>query len=84
MKIRYTEGCVFHDSLTIDGEETINLGEEKLKEILKFLIDKENDIAVLRGLLTSIIEFYRGNTHISNEPCERCGNCVTVHTLEIN
>ena len=84
MKIRYTEGCVFHDSLTIDGEEIVNLGEEKLKEILKFIIDKENDIAVLRGLLASIIDFYREDTYISNEPCECCGNCVTVHTLEIN
>lgn len=37
MKLNYTDGCVC-TSLTVDGEETINIKEDKLKEIIKEMI----------------------------------------------
>ena len=50
MKIESVTGCTC-DSLTINGVETIDMDKEAIKDVIKKLIDKEDDLGTLQSIL---------------------------------
>ena len=80
MKLQYVNGCVYN-SLLIDGAETINIDIPKLRNVLKQLIDKEEDMCMLQYFLKSILEV-KGTYECSEEQCECCGDFIESYTLD--
>lgn len=80
MKIESVSGCLC-DSLTIDGVETIDMKIEDVKEVIKKLIDKENDLGTIQSILIDLVET-RGDFEDLGQ-CDQCGDWITKYTLEI-
>lgn len=80
MKIESVSGCLC-DSLTIDGVETIDMKIEDVKEVIKKLIDKENDLGTIQSILIDLVET-RGDFEDIGQ-CDQCGDWITKYTLEI-
>lgn len=80
MKIESVSGCTC-DSLTVDGIETVNMEVDKVKEVIKKLVDNENDIGTLQSILIDLVETRGDFEDLGN--CECCGDWITKYTIEI-
>jgi hypothetical protein len=78
-KLNYTEGCIC-DSLTIDEEETINLPIEKVREVIKELIDEEDDLAILQDFLSDLIQNHGEYEDLGH--CDECGDHISSYTID--
>lgn len=81
MKLQYTEGCV-HDSLSVDGVETIDMKIEDFKNVLHKLLDRETDLGTLQQVFMTLM-VQQGKYECDDEPCEQCGDFTTTFTLNI-
>ena len=80
MKIESVTGCTC-DSLTINGVETIDMDKEAIKDVIKKLIDREDDLGTLQSILTDLVEIQGDFKDFGHG--EQCGDWVTKYTLEI-
>ena len=80
MKIKSVTGCTC-DSLTIDNVETVDMDKEAIKDVIKKLIDREDDLGVLQSILIDLVET-QGEFEDSGH-CDQCGDWITKYTLEI-
>lgn len=79
MLIEYNDGCNF--SLTIDGTETIDLDYTTIKNAIRKLLDKEEDLSVLQHMLIDLIESQGDYEDLGH--CEQCGSYNYEYTIEI-
>ena len=80
MKIESVTGCTC-DSLTIDGVETIDMDKEAIKDVIKKLINREDDLGILQSILIDLVEFQGEFEDLGH--CDQCGDWITKYTLEI-
>ena len=80
MKIESVTGCTC-DSLTVDNVETVDMDKEAVKDVIKKLIDREDDLGTLQSILMDLVEI-RGEFEDLGR-CEQCGDWITKYTLEI-
>lgn len=80
MKLEYTDGCIC-TSLSVDGVETIDMKTEDLQTVICKLVKREDDIAVLQDLFTSLM--YSQGEYKDLGHCEQCGDFISNYTLEI-
>ena len=80
MKIESVSGCMC-DSLTVDGVETVNMNINDVKDVIKKLIDNEDDLGTLQSVLIDLIET-RGEFEDLGQ-CDQCGDWITKYTLEV-
>lgn len=79
MKIEYTTGCI-NNSLTVDEKETVDIDINKLKSIIKHLIDKTDDISILQELILSFVQEYGTYEYLGT--CEQCGDSIDKFVYE--
>ena len=80
MKIESVTGCTC-DSLTIDNVETIDMDKEVIKDVIKKLINREDDLGILQSILIDLVEFQGEFEDLGH--CDQCGDWITKYTLEI-
>ena len=80
MKIESVTGCTC-DSLTINGVETIDMDKEAIKDVIKKLINREDDLGFLQSILIDLVEFQGEFEDLGH--CDQCGDWITKYTLEI-
>lgn len=80
ISVVHEEGCTT-DSLTINGIETIDMPLEEVKGVIKKLIDKTDDIAMLQDVLIRIIDTL--GEYEDTGYCEQCGDYGSKYTLRI-
>ena len=80
MKIESVTGCTC-DSLTIDNVETIDMDKEAVKDVIKKLINREDDLGILQSILIDLVEFQGEFEDLGH--CDQCGDWITKYTLEI-
>ena len=80
MKIESVTGCTC-DSLTVDNVETVDMDKEAVKDVIKKLIDREDDLGTLQSILIDLVEI-RGEFEDLGQ-CEQYGDWITKYTLEI-
>lgn len=80
MKIESITGCTC-DSLTVDDVETVDMDKEAVKDVIKKLIDREDDLGTLQSILIDLVES-RGEFEDLGH-CDQCGDWITKYTLEI-
>ena len=80
MKIESVTGCTC-DSLTIDNVETIDMDKEAIKDVIKKLINREDDLGILQSILIDLVEFQGEFEDLGR--CDQCGDWITKYTLEI-
>lgn len=79
MKIEYIIGCI-NDSLTINEKETINIGIDKLKSTVRYLVDKIDDISMLQSILVDFVQKYGKYECLGR--CEQCGDSIDKFVYE--
>lgn len=80
MIIKYINGCT-SDSLTIDGKESIDMSVSDVKTAIKRALDCEDDINILREILTNITELC--GIWEDSDYCEQCEDSIDTFVLEI-
>ena len=80
MKIESVTGCTC-DSLTINGVETIDMDKEAIKDVIKKLINREDDLGILQSILIDLVEFQGEFEDLGH--CDQCGDWIAKYTLEI-
>lgn len=80
MKIESITGCTC-DSLTVDDVETVDMDKEAVKDVIKKLIDREDDLGTLQSILIDLVGS-RGEFEDLGH-CDQCGDWITKYTLEI-
>ena len=80
MKLEVTEGCTAY-SYEVDGEEWVDLTEEKCKEVLLKLIESCDDCQSLRHVFTILVQDMGEYENLGT--CDQCGDSVMRHTLEL-
>ena len=55
MKIESVTGCTC-DSLTVDDVETVDMDKAAVKDVIKKLIDREDDLGTLQSILIDLVE----------------------------
>lgn len=80
MKIESVTGCTC-DSLTIDNVETIDMDKEAIKDVIKKLINREDDLGVLQSVLIDLVEFQGEFEDLGR--CDQCGDWITKYTVEL-
>lgn len=80
MKIVNITGCTC-DSLTVDDVETVDMDKKDVKEVIKKLIDRENDLGTLQSVLMDLVETQGEFEDLGN--CDQCGDWITKYTVEI-
>ncbi len=80
MKIESVTGCTC-DSLTVDNVETVDMDKEAIKDVIKKLIDREDDLGTLQSILIDLVEI-RGEFEDLGH-CEQCGDWITKYTVEL-
>ena len=80
MKIESVTGCTC-DSLTVDDIETVDMDKEAVKDVIKKLINREDDLGVLQSILIDLVEFQGEFEDLGR--CDQCGDWITKYTLEI-
>ncbi|MEE0040912.1 hypothetical protein [Catenibacterium sp.] len=80
MKIESVTGCIC-DSLTVDDVETVDMDKEAVKDVIKKLIDREDDLGTLQSILIDLVETQGEFEDLGQ--CEECGDYITRYTLEI-
>ena len=80
MKIESVTGCTC-DSLTVDNVETIDMDKEAVKDVIKKLIDREDDLGTLQSILIDLVETQGEFEDLGH--CEQCGDWITKYTVEL-
>ena len=80
MKIESVTGCTC-DSLTINGVETIDMDKEAIKDVIKKLINREDDLGILQSILIDLVEFQGEFEDLGR--CDQCGDWITKYTVEL-
>ena len=80
MKIESVTGCIC-DSLTVDDVETVDMDKEAVKDVIKKLINREDDLGILQSILIDLVEFQGEFEDLGH--CDQCGDWITKYTLEI-
>ena len=80
MKIVSITGCTC-DSLTVDDIETVDMDKKDVKEVIKKLVDREDDLGTLQSVLIDLVET-RGDFEDLGH-CDQCGDWITKYTVEI-
>ena len=80
MKIESVTGCTC-DSLTVDNVETIDMDKEAIKDVIKKLIDREDDLGTLQSILIDLVETQGEFEDLGH--CEQCGDWITKYTVEL-
>ena len=80
MKIVNITGCTC-DSLTVDDVETVDMDKKDVKEVIKKLVDREDDLGTLQSILMDLVET-RGEFEDLGH-CDQCGDWITKYTVEI-
>lgn len=80
MKIESVTGCTC-DSLTVDDVETVDMDKEAVKDVIKKLINREDDLGILQSILIDLVEFQGEFEDLGH--CDQCGDWITKYTLEI-
>lgn len=80
MKIESVTGCTC-DSLTVDDVETVDMDKEAVKDVIKKLIDREDDLGVLQSILIDLVEFQGEFEDLGH--CDQCGDWITKYTVEL-
>lgn len=80
MKIESVTGCTY-DSLTVDNIETGDMDKEAIKDVIKKLIDREDDLGTLQSILMDLVETQGEFEDLGH--CDQCGDWITKYTLEI-
>lgn len=80
MKIESVTGCTC-DSLTVDDVETVDMDKEVIRNTIKKLIDREDDLGTLQSILMDLVETQGEFEDLGH--CEQCGDWITKYTLEI-
>ena len=79
MKIEYIIGCT-NNSLKIDKEEVTDININKLKSIVKHLVDKTDDTSILQELILSFVQEYGTCEYLGI--CEQCGDSIDKFVYE--
>ena len=81
MTLNYIEGCTAYN-LTIDGVEASELPPYEIADIIRHLVGRCNDKAVLKEFLARLIETDKESVcDISH--CDQCGDDIYNYKLEI-
>lgn len=81
MELRYVSGCTAYN-LTIDGIEVSELPPYQIADVIRHLVGRCKDIAILQELLERLIEHDKESVcDISH--CEQCGDDIYDYKLEI-
>lgn len=80
MKIESVTGCTC-DSLTVDNVETVDMDKEAIKDVIKKLIDREDDLGTLQSILIDLVETQGEFEDLGH--CEQCGDWITKYTVEL-
>lgn len=80
MKIVNITGCTC-DSLTVDDVETVDMDKKDVKEVIKKLVDREDDLGTLQSILMDLVETQGEFEDLGN--CDQCGDWITKYTVEI-
>lgn len=80
MKIESVTGCTCN-SLTVDDVETVDMDKEAVKDVIKKLIDREDDLGVLQYILIDLVEFQGEFEDLGH--CDQCGDWITKYTVEL-
>ena len=80
MKIESVTGCTC-DSLTINGVETIDMDKEAIKDVIKKLINREDDLGILQSILIDLVESQGELEDLGH--CDQCGDWITKYTVEL-
>jgi hypothetical protein len=80
MKIESVTGCIC-DSLTVDDVETVDMDKEAVKDVIKKLIDREDDLGTLQSILIDLVETQGEFEDLGH--CEQCGDWITKYTVEL-
>lgn len=80
MKIESVTGCTC-DSLTVDNVETVDMDKEAIKDVIKKLINREDDLGVLQSVLMDLVESQGEFEDLGH--CDQCGDWITKYTVEL-
>ena len=80
MKIESVTGCIC-DSLTVDDVETVDMDKEAVKDVIKKLIDREDDLGTLQSILIDLVDTQGEFEDLGH--CEQCGDWITKYTVEL-
>lgn len=80
MKIESVTGCTC-DSLTVDNVETVDMDKEAIKDVIKKLINREDDLGILQSILIDLVEFQGEFEDLGH--CDQCGDWITKYTVEL-
>lgn len=80
MKIESVTGCIC-DSLTVDDVETVDMDKEAVKDVIKKLIDREDDLGTLQSILIDLVETQGEFEDLGH--CDQCGDWITKYTVEL-
>lgn len=80
MKIVNITGCTC-DSLTVDDIETVDMDKKDVKEVIKKLVDREDDLGTLQSVLMDLVETQGDFEDLGH--CDQCGDWITKYTVEI-
>ena len=80
MKIESVTGCTC-DSLTVDNVETVDMDKEAVKDVIKKLIDREDDLGTLQSILIDLVETQGEFEDLGH--CEQCGDWINKYTVEL-
>ena len=80
MKIESVTGCIC-DSLTVDDVETVDMDKEAVKDVIKKLIDREDDLGTLQSILIDLVETQGEFEDLGH--CEQCGDWITKYTVDL-
>lgn len=81
MELRYISGCTAYN-LTIDGVEVSELPPYQIADVIRHLVGRCKDKAILQELLGRLIESDKESVcDISH--CDQCGDDIYNYKLEI-
>lgn len=81
MELNYIEGCTAYN-LTIDGVEVSELPPYAIAEVIRHLVGRCEDKALLKEMLEMLIEHDKESVcDISH--CDQCDDTIYSYTLEI-
>lgn len=81
MELRYVSGCTAYN-LTIDGVEASELPPYEIADVIRHLVGRCEDIAILQELLERLIESDKESVcDISH--CDQCGDTIYNYKLRL-
>lgn len=81
MILNYIYGCTAYN-LTIDGVEASELPPYEIADIIRHLLGRCKDIAILQELLEMLIEHDKESVCAISH-CDQCGDTIYNYTLRL-